>query len=74
MLTSVFGLVFAYGLVSRFKIPGIVGGYVVTGLIRNGTAEAALLRWLLILCGAATSYVETDLTAPTRWEAARAVR
>ncbi len=54
LLTSVFGLAFAYELVSRFEILGIVGGYVVTGLIRNGVLALSLSRWLKVLRKAAT--------------------
>ena len=59
LLTSVFGLAFAYELVSRFEILGIVGGYVVTGLIRNGTLLASLLHWLKVL-----RMADTDKSKP----------
>lgn len=55
LMTSVFGLSFAYGLVDRFEILGVVGGSVITGLIRNGMLTLSLSRRLNIIRKAATN-------------------
>jgi len=49
LLTSVFAFVFAYGLVSRFEMLGIVGGSVIMGLIRSGILALSLSSWLKVL-------------------------
>ncbi len=54
LLTSGFAFVFAYGMVSRFEILGIVGGSVIMGLMRNSTLALSLLRWLRVLRKAET--------------------